>query len=59
MQRFFLKVSCLILVGLSGSALAQQTIFNVPSGDVLDRRKVYGELDFAYFGHESAGTRWM
>lgn len=27
-------------------ALAQETIFNVPSGDILDRGKVYGELDF-------------
>ena len=27
---------------------AQQTIFNVPSGDVLDRGKVYGELDFTF-----------
>jgi len=28
--------------------LAQQTVFNVPSGDVLERGKVYGELDFTY-----------
>ena len=27
---------------------AQETIFNVPSGDVLDRGKIYGELDFTY-----------
>ena len=27
---------------------AQETIFNVPSGDVLDRGKVYGELDASY-----------
>jgi hypothetical protein len=27
---------------------AQETIFNVPSGDVLDRGKVYGELDFTH-----------
>lgn len=38
---------------LSGSCLcigacAQQTVFNVPSGDVLDRGKVYGELDITY-----------
>jgi hypothetical protein len=30
------------------SAFAQQTVFNVPSGDVLDHRKIYGELDFTY-----------
>jgi hypothetical protein len=27
---------------------AQETVFNVPSGDVLDRGKIYGELDFTY-----------
>jgi hypothetical protein len=27
---------------------AQETVFNVPSGDMLDRGKVYGELDFTY-----------
>ncbi|ABF39518.1 hypothetical protein Acid345_0513 [Candidatus Koribacter versatilis Ellin345] len=27
---------------------AQETVFNVPSGDILDRSKVYGELDFGY-----------
>jgi hypothetical protein len=30
---------------LTGSALAQQTIFNVPSADVLDPGKVYAEVD--------------
>jgi len=30
---------------LCRDAAAQQTVFNVPSGDVLDRGKVYGELD--------------
>src|SRR5689334_14681461 len=34
---------------LAGAAFmeahAQQTIFNVPSSDVLDKGKVYGELD--------------
>jgi hypothetical protein len=32
----------------SVAAYSQETVFNVPSGDVLDRGKVYGELDFAY-----------
>jgi hypothetical protein len=31
---------------------AQETIFNVPSGDVLDRGKVYGELDFTFRSNE-------
>ena len=43
--------SALIVIGLavllmhSAPARAQQTIFNVPTTDVLDKRKVYAELD--------------
>lgn len=29
-------------------ARAQETVYNVPSGDILDRGKVYGELDITY-----------
>lgn len=45
-----LVVACLILlVGASQtSARAQQTIFNVPTTDVLDKGKVYGELDASF-----------
>jgi hypothetical protein len=32
----------------SAAANAQQTVFNVPSGDVLDRGKAYFELDATY-----------
>jgi hypothetical protein len=35
----------LFLAALAASALAQQTIFNVPSADVLDPGKVYLEVD--------------
>lgn len=35
---------------------AQETIFNVPSGDVLDKGKIYGEFDFAYLWGSSTGT---
>jgi hypothetical protein len=35
---------------------AQETIFNVPSGDILDKWKVYGEFDFAYLWDASSGT---
>lgn len=28
--------------------VAQETVFNVPNGDVLDKGKVYGELDITY-----------
>jgi hypothetical protein len=37
-----------LLMSYAASAGAQQTIFNVPSTDVLDKGKVYGELDFSF-----------
>ncbi len=36
------------LILCSAAAFAQETVFNVPSGDVLDRGEVYGELDVTY-----------
>lgn len=41
---------------LSTPAFAQETIFNVPSGDILDKGKVYGEFDFAYLSQASAAS---
>lgn len=38
----------LLVLLFVGCAVAQETVFNVPSGDVLDRGKVYTELDFSY-----------
>jgi hypothetical protein len=38
----------LLLCGAFQAAQAQQTIFNVPSTDVLDKGKVYGELDVSF-----------
>jgi hypothetical protein len=35
---------------------AQQTIFNVPSGDILDKGKIYAEFDVALLFDASAGT---
>jgi hypothetical protein len=35
----------MLLVGGSSASMAQQTIFNVPSADALDKGKVYFELD--------------
>src|SRR5262249_53863922 len=35
---------------------AQETIFNVPSGDVLAKGKIYGEFDFSYLWDTSTGT---
>lgn len=37
-----------ILLGSAVFACAQQTIFNVPTTDVLDRKKVYVELDASF-----------
>ena len=37
-----------LLVGACGELRAQQTIFNVPSSDVLGKGKVYGELDIPF-----------
>jgi hypothetical protein len=39
----------------AGHADAQQTVFNVPSGDVLGRGKVYGEVDISYAPDSAAG----
>lgn len=51
----------LVLLGLTAligarRAACQETIFNVPSGDILDKGKVYGEFDFAYLWDASSGT---
>lgn len=46
----------LLMSMLSASALSQETIFDVPSGDILDKGKVYGEFDFSYLWDASAGT---
>jgi hypothetical protein len=45
-----------VLFASLSSAVAQQTVFNVPSGDVLDRGKVYGELDATYKHSDSSAT---
>jgi len=54
--------NCLLLIGfiLAGSdsmqARAQQTIFNVPSSDVLPKAKVYSELDVSWKPNDNAGN---
>ena len=47
MKNFGPGVLLLILL-FAGVSHAQQTVFNVPSADVLDRGKVYGEIDGTY-----------
>jgi hypothetical protein len=37
-----------LLCGVFSATHAQQTIFNVPSADVLDKGKVYGEIDASF-----------
>lgn len=43
-----LTLMCVVLCWMSAAALAQETVFNVPSADVLDKGKVYGELDMTF-----------
>lgn len=51
-RRACLTIIALVML-LSDRATAQQTVFNVPSGDVLDKGKVYGELDITYRSSDS------
>jgi len=37
-----------LMVAFGGRSFAQETVFNVPSGDILDRGKVYTEFDLSY-----------
>jgi hypothetical protein len=58
MRAYSTHFCCLLItiLVLHNNADAQQTIFNVPSGDVLDGSKVYGELDFAFKGSDNSAT---
>jgi hypothetical protein len=38
----------MLLMAYAVPSLSQQTVFNVPSGDVLDRKKIYLEFDATY-----------
>jgi hypothetical protein len=44
----FVSFASLLVLLSAVSSVAQETVFNVPSGDVLDRGKVYTEFDFSY-----------
>jgi hypothetical protein len=48
--------TCVLLCGVFSAAHAQQTIFNVPSSDVLDKGKVYGELDVTFKTSDDPGN---
>lgn len=45
---YFLIFAFIFTLLLSVQGSAQQTIFNVPSSDILDKGKVYGELDATF-----------
>ncbi|MEW6130482.1 MAG: hypothetical protein AB1757_25835 [Acidobacteriota bacterium] len=44
----FVAAGMFLIYLMAHHAQAQQTIFNVPSGDVLDKGKVYSELDVTF-----------
>ncbi|MBV9215647.1 MAG: hypothetical protein JO053_05675, partial [Acidobacteria bacterium] len=44
----------IIILCLANAASAQQTIFNVPTVDILDKGEVYGEVDAAFKLNNSA-----
>ena len=50
-------LALLFLCAAADAARAQQTIFNVPSTDVLERGKVYFELDASFKPNDSEAVR--
>lgn len=46
----------IFFVAFVACSFAQETVFNVPSGDVLDKGKVYAELDFSYRSDDTFKT---
>jgi hypothetical protein len=55
-NRCLVAAFLVLTTAFAAPALAQETIFNVPSGDILDKGKVHGEFDFSYLRDASAGT---
>lgn len=48
MKKINILAILLTVILLGVGAPAQQTIFNVPTADVMDKGKVYGEIDFSF-----------
>lgn len=46
MKKIFAVLCSVVVLGVSAQAQAEQTIFNVPSADVLDAKTVYVETDW-------------
>lgn len=49
-------LTALLLLTFKHKAASQETIFNVPNGDVLDKGRLYGEFDFGYRWDTSSGS---
>lgn len=52
-RKFAIHLLSIVFVLFAASAQAQQTIFNVPTTDVLDKGKVYFELDVSFKPNDS------
>jgi hypothetical protein len=48
---------CVFMLALSSAARAQQTVFNVPTTDVLDRGKIYVEADISAKPNDSEALK--
>jgi hypothetical protein len=65
LRRTLPALLCLTLLfsGRFDTARAQQTIFNVPTTDVLDKGKLYGELDVSFKPNDAPrpcrSCRWI
>ena len=58
-KNFAVLILILFFASFANRANAQQTVFNVPSADVLDRGKVYVELDAAFkFNDQESQNRF-
>ena len=44
----FFIIAIFIAAVFCGTSAAQQTVFNVPSADIMDKGKVYGEFDVSF-----------
>src|SRR5262245_43440255 len=53
----FLGVAFAVSVIFYGSARAQQTVFNVPSADIMDKGKVYVEFDASFKPNDQDALR--
>lgn len=54
---YAVSILLIIIFAFSGGVNAQQTVFNVPTTDVLGRGKVYFELDAAFKTNDQAVVR--